>query len=189
MTFKFFCQSLIALTFLISATAQAVPIRWEVHGQFFPDANYLSGGFTFDPASNAFSNITLSIFRVESFPDFPYQVYDNAIVHFADGSTDTFTFNEFTSYDNGATEEYWLTFSGLEPSRPGSFTFDFYELYETRIGPFGHISYHEAFNYGTAIGVPVPEPETYAMMLAGLGLLGFTAKRRTFRKKVEALTA
>ncbi len=26
--------------------------------------------------------------------------------------------------------------------------------------------------------VPIPEPETYAMMLAGLGMLGFTAKRR-----------
>ena len=26
---------------------------------------------------------------------------------------------------------------------------------------------------------PVPEPETYAMMLAGLGLMGFVAKRRT----------
>ena len=25
---------------------------------------------------------------------------------------------------------------------------------------------------------PVPEPETYAMMLAGLGMLGFAAKRR-----------
>jgi hypothetical protein len=25
---------------------------------------------------------------------------------------------------------------------------------------------------------PVPEPETYAMMLAGLGLLGLTARRR-----------
>jgi hypothetical protein len=26
---------------------------------------------------------------------------------------------------------------------------------------------------------PVPEPETYAMMLVGLGLLGFTAKRKS----------
>ncbi|MEZ0315330.1 MAG: FxDxF family PEP-CTERM protein, partial [Methylophilaceae bacterium] len=25
---------------------------------------------------------------------------------------------------------------------------------------------------------PVPEPETYAMMMAGLGLLGFAAKRK-----------
>ena len=28
------------------------------------------------------------------------------------------------------------------------------------------------------VAAPIPEPETYAMMLAGLGLLGFTAKRR-----------
>jgi len=25
---------------------------------------------------------------------------------------------------------------------------------------------------------PIPEPETYAMMLAGLGLMGFVARRR-----------
>jgi hypothetical protein len=30
--------------------------------------------------------------------------------------------------------------------------------------------------YGFAAAVP--EPETYAMLLAGLGLLGFTARRR-----------
>ena len=31
--------------------------------------------------------------------------------------------------------------------------------------------------------IPVPEPETYAMMLAGLGLMGFVARRRS--KRVE----
>ncbi len=30
----------------------------------------------------------------------------------------------------------------------------------------------------------VPEPETYAMLLAGLGLLGFTARRRKSANKV-----
>ena len=29
--------------------------------------------------------------------------------------------------------------------------------------------------------VPVPEPETYAMMLAGLGLLGFAARRKNLK--------
>jgi len=31
----------------------------------------------------------------------------------------------------------------------------------------------------------VPEPETYAMMLAGLGLLGFTARHRSIRKRLS----
>ena len=36
-----------------------------------------------------------------------------------------------------------------------------------------------AVTAGSAISVSaVPEPETYAMMLAGLGLLGFAARRR-----------
>lgn len=36
------------------------------------------------------------------------------------------------------------------------------------------------FSYGlwTMTAAPVPEPETYALMLAGLGLVGFAAKRR-----------
>jgi hypothetical protein len=30
----------------------------------------------------------------------------------------------------------------------------------------------------TAVAAPVPEPETYAMMMAGLGMMGFIARRR-----------
>jgi hypothetical protein len=32
--------------------------------------------------------------------------------------------------------------------------------------------------FGGAVTIPVPEPESYAMLLAGLGLLGFTTRRR-----------
>jgi PEP-CTERM motif-containing protein len=40
-----------------------------------------------------------------------------------------------------------------------------------------------SFQYGTALSEPnvtppIPEPETYAMLLAGLGLMGFVARRR-----------
>lgn len=48
----------------------------------------------------------------------------------------------------------------------------YFEIAGNAIGTQGG-TYQAAFN--TA---PVPEPETYALMLAGLGLLGFVGKRR-----------
>lgn len=33
--------------------------------------------------------------------------------------------------------------------------------------------------YGSIVYLPVPEPETYAMLLAGLGLMGVVARRRS----------
>lgn len=39
-------------------------------------------------------------------------------------------------------------------------------------------------SYGLAMSlVPIPEPETYAMLLAGLGLIGFAARRRSTNEK------
>src|SRR3989304_3847731 len=35
-----------------------------------------------------------------------------------------------------------------------------------------------AINFNPTTTAPIPEPETYAMMLAGLGLMGFVARRR-----------
>jgi hypothetical protein len=48
-----------------------------------------------------------------------------------------------------------------------------YELYayESSVGPSVDV-------HGTLTVTAVPEPETYAMMLAGLGLVGFMARRR-----------
>lgn len=44
-------------------------------------------------------------------------------------------------------------------------------------GHLPSLSYVEALNYAP-VAQPVPEPETYAMLLAGLGLLGLVARRR-----------
>lgn len=56
-------------------------------------------------------------------------------------------------------------------------------------GTFTDISFttpDNEFYYGATIGVPaVPEPETWAMMFAGLGLLGFAARRKKASKPVK----
>jgi hypothetical protein len=49
---------------------------------------------------------------------------------------------------------------------------DAYFSYDTSLGPSGSSDITYA---------PVPEPETYAMLLAGLGLLGLVARLKAFR--------
>ncbi len=45
-------------------------------------------------------------------------------------------------------------------------------------------SHFNHIDSGRLLMVPIPEPETYAMMLAGLGLMGFVARRRKQRQAV-----
>ncbi len=47
---------------------------------------------------------------------------------------------------------------------------------QSMISGYGHAQDVVTFS---SVQTPVPEPETYAMMLVGLGLLGFSARRRT----------
>jgi hypothetical protein len=42
----------------------------------------------------------------------------------------------------------------------------------------GTIANHQSVSFGYEYIMAVPEPETYAMLLAGLGLIGFSARRR-----------
>ncbi|WP_350116312.1 PEP-CTERM sorting domain-containing protein [Nitrosomonas sp.] len=42
----------------------------------------------------------------------------------------------------------------------------------------GTIANHQSVSFGYEYVMAVPEPETYAMLLAGLGLIGFSARRR-----------
>jgi hypothetical protein len=83
-----------------------------------------------------------------------FNLYENAILvatGIVDGS------NAFLSYSGGTTPgNYSLNIAGfkLNPNLSASYA--------------GNISIS-----------PVPEPETYAMLLAGLGLIGFSARRRT----------
>lgn len=58
---------------------------------------------------------------------------------------------------------------------PGETLVSFEDLFN---GPFEFNDLSFSFTNTSGSPNPVPEPETYALMLAGLGVLGLTAKRR-----------
>ena len=69
-----------------------------------------------------------------------------------------------------ATDDAWFFRTGIGFQGAGSKLYDFYAL---------------AVHSGD-VAAPIPEPETYALMLAGLGLLGIVGRRR---KQKEAAAA
>ncbi|MDQ1814295.1 FxDxF family PEP-CTERM protein [Massilia sp. CCM 9210] len=82
-----------------------------------------------------------------------------------------------TLLSTGATDQWSLSTSSLSA---GAYT----------IQVKGSILSNASGRYSANIALaPVPEPETYAMMLAGLGLLGFTARRRNKKAAAAALAA
>jgi hypothetical protein len=61
-----------------------------------------------------------------------------------------------------------------------STTFSYFQLYFADLDTGAVSSLTGSFSSAsiTAVTAPIPEPETYAMLIAGLGLLGFEAHRR-----------
>jgi len=55
------------------------------------------------------------------------------------------------------------------------------DLWGSRSGTLGNYTFSGDHQDQLYMMTPVPEPETYAMLLAGLGLMGFVARRRKSR--------
>lgn len=78
-----------------------------------------------------------------------------------------------------ATNQYVYSYTGAQDSKNALLSASFMNM--TSANKQGSI-YAQAYNYGySSIAAAVPEPETYAMLLAGLGVIGAVARRRRAR--------
>jgi hypothetical protein len=75
---------------------------------------------------------------------------------------------------------------GLDGSDEHFTGFSIYTVPENARG-FGLSSV--AYGNAPAMTQPIPEPETYALMLAGLGVVGFVARRRKNQRQQDTLVA
>jgi len=184
---KTLCTSVLLLLLSLAGAVQAaVPIKWTVQGYYFPEGQgYVEGSFEYNPDTNHFYNITLQSFWVDEYGTDLYHDYAGANGTYAPGPDNSVVFYESRFIDGiEPTDVYTqLSFADFNPGESGTVYFSEYELMETThysTGTWGFTRERPGV-FGYAYGAPIPEPETYAMMLAGLGLLGFTAKRRSRR--------
>jgi hypothetical protein len=93
--------------------------------------------------------------------------YNTLVVTEVGGATTAFTSLNLPLFIYNGNQNFasYVGFSGNSGSMIQSLTFE-----SPRINAF------EASNF--SVTTPIPEPETYALMLAGLGAIGFVARRR-----------
>lgn len=184
----------IFLLLCMSPKGWAQVVHWEVDGTFrFPGEDtvlrVVSGGFDFDTKSSVFSNVTLASTSIDPgcFGCFDYEGADGDLVNDAttgvvftkriDFESPVYQIGTLRIYEGGNLQE------PFDLTQPGIYNaLDMFETLYIYLGdPLDPdiFTYDSCFDCATAIGtlVPIPEPETYAMLLAGLALIGLRRRQ------------
>ena len=167
------------LLFAMLGSAQAAPLTWTLSGVTFNDGASASGWFVYDAGVGPGLLSSFDIFTGGGSVLGPYEI---ATWQLRPGFTDGASYVTFLNPSAREVSLYFaspLTDAGGTISLTGGLEWG-------AIGAIG-VSGAGYFERGivagslTAEGVvtaPIPEPETYALLLAGLGLLGFLGRRR-----------
>ncbi|KQV92276.1 MULTISPECIES: FxDxF family PEP-CTERM protein [unclassified Roseateles] len=147
--------SVVALTALSS---QAASFNWGAHDAFEVGGNTVSGAVfdTFSFSLGTSSTLTSSVIaNPGSFLGSAYTLYSSGADHMVGGGDDSFVgawgFNTANTVALGSGSYYYSVLGGAT----GSSTYAI-----------------------SSVAAAVPEPETYALLGAGLGVIGFLASRR-----------
>ena len=149
----FVAASLVAFA---SLGAQATTTDWDAHGLLESALGGTGGGLIYDTylftlSATSTVDSSVSTFGAAIAPA-NYSIWNS---------------------DNTATPYSW-NFGGSPTVHTATLTAGNYYYAVFGVSP-GFAAYSIS---SAAVAVPVPEPETYAMLLAGLGVVGFVARRR-----------
>ncbi|HYD33794.1 MAG TPA: PEP-CTERM sorting domain-containing protein [Methylophilaceae bacterium] len=189
------CVGVFCLLSLASTSSWAQIIHWEIDAEIVDPGTYpsqersFSGGFDFDTLTGSIFNITIVSTSTTGQPCFLCFDYAGSTGEvYNDGSGGLGA--EFRERVDSAPPAYRTNYLGI-------FGFDI-----TQPGIFSNVNLEEQayFNAGTGDPVddtfisdtcvpagcatltgtlvPIPEPETYAMLLAGLGILGWRSRKQ-----------
>lgn len=115
------------------------------------------------------------------------QVYHHAQEYVVTGSGYQQTYSENSIYNNSGTLPMSLTGPLSYALTGGDYSFGSMGIFESPTGNGYTVYTYASFTPDhVTIGAPIPEPETYALLLAGLGLLGFAARRRKIKEVAAA---
>jgi hypothetical protein len=175
--------------FAISSSSWAQIIHWEVDGQLLDpgtQANQeraFSGGFDFDTLSGTIFNVSILSIGTTGQSCFLCFDYSGSTAElFGDSGA---IFEKLVDFSATSYRINTLRLLGFDPAQTGTVTGNLSEDYYFVAGtgdpvddtfindvcvPSGCITF-------TGTLVPIPEPETWAMLLAGLGLLGWKGRR------------
>lgn len=179
--------AVLALSFGVTAQAETLPFGTLLSGSFQPSDTFAS--LSFETTDNLTYSFTLTAFDLDAL------FTDGAFIGAIAVDSDT----NAPVVSNVSGDTVVSVSPGGGPGGNWDFRFDLTGPQQARLTANETISFDATFDQAVVLGsnsfalhvqgltdaqggsawyVPIPEPETYAMMLAGLGMLGFTAKRR-----------
>ncbi|MET0349134.1 MAG: PEP-CTERM sorting domain-containing protein, partial [Rhizobacter sp.] len=184
-------RTLAAVTALVAATAaptvaSAAATQWFFSGVTFTDGASAEGSFFFD--GTTFSDWSVQSYRLPGAPGFPEVTPYDYTVSSSTFSTDGYGIT-FNRNDSGPGNFFSIYFNGALGANGGSTTAWAWERTESFGGSVNSHSSTADFTVASAsltdtvrslpvtVAAPVPEPETYAMLVLGALMVGGVARR------------